>query len=82
MKFATPIGATSGKRVQVSLPAVVSMMAVEPVPVVAAGLATDALGFVAGAGLEAGVVCDMPATDIAAISKQIDTEIRMGLLSS
>src|ERR1700737_213237 len=60
MKLATPTGALSGKRVQVSLPAVVSMTAVGSAGVVAAGLvaATAGAGFLAGAVLAAGVVCD------------------------
>jgi hypothetical protein len=60
MKLATPIGALSGKSVQVILPAVVSMMATgSPDDVVAAGLAAVvAAGFFAGAVLGAGVVCE------------------------
>src|ERR1700693_4643194 len=71
MKLATPMGATSGNRVQVSLPAVVSMMAVGWADVVVAGLAAAvAAGFFAGAVLAAGVVCDHPSEHVGAISKQ------------
>src|SRR6478672_10115635 len=77
VKLATPIGALSGNRVQVSLPAVVSMTAVGKAAVGVAGLAaTAAAGFLAGAVLGAGAVCDHPAEQ-AAISRQIEKQIRM-----
>src|ERR1700690_1769354 len=78
MKLATPMGATSGNRVQVSLPAVVSMTAVGWADVVAAGLAAVvAAGFFTGADLAAGLVCDHPAEHVAAISKQIEKQFRI-----
>src|SRR5580704_16434418 len=56
-KFATPIGALSGNRVQVSLPAVVLMTAVGFAATAAApGFA--AVGFLAGAAGAAGDACD------------------------
>ena len=78
MKLATPIGALSGKSVQVSLPAVVSMMAVGPAVGDAAGLAAAAAaGFFAGADFAAGAVCDQTAEHMAEITKQIERLIRM-----
>ena len=64
---------------QVSLPAVVSMTAVGWADVVAAGLAAvaAAAGFFAGVVLAAGVVCDHPAENAAAISKQIERQCRI-----
>src|ERR1700730_7221016 len=79
MKLATPMGATSGNRVQVSLPAVVSMTAVGCADVVAAGLTAvvAAAGFFAGVVFAAGVVCDHTAEHAAAISKQIERQCRI-----
>src|SRR6476646_9023481 len=82
MKLATPIGALSGKRVQVSLPAVVSIMAVGPAAGAEAGLAaTAAAGFFAGAALAAGAACDQTVEHIvenmAEISKQLARPVRM-----
>jgi hypothetical protein len=77
MKLATPIGATSGKRVQVSLPAVVSIVAVGWADVGAAGFAAAVAGFLAGAVFGAGVVCDHPAKHSDAINKHIEKQIRI-----
>jgi hypothetical protein len=82
MKLATPMGATSGNSVQVSLPAVVSMMAVGRAGVVVAGLAAAAAaGFFAGAAFgvvcAAGAVWDHPAEHAAASSKQIEKHFLM-----
>src|ERR1700737_514969 len=79
MKLATPTGALSGKRVQVSLPAAVSMTAVGPVEVVVAGLvatAAAAAGFLVGAVLAAGDVCDHIVVHPAEINKRV-AKIRM-----
>src|SRR5450755_1841653 len=77
VKLATPMGALSGNRVQVSLPAVVSMMAVGSAAVGAAGLAATAVaGFLTGAVLAAGAVCDHPAAHVAT-SKTIEKQILM-----
>ena len=62
---------------QVSLPAVVSMMAVGRAGVAAAGLAAAAAGVFAGAALCAGAVCDHPDETAAAISKQIEKHFLM-----
>jgi hypothetical protein len=79
MKLATPRGATSGNSVQVSLPAVVSIMAAGCADAVGAGLAAvvAAAGFFAGVVFAAGVVCDHPAEHAAAISKQIERRCRI-----
>ena len=71
----------SGKSVHVSLPAVVSMIAVGPADKVAAGVAAAAAaGFLAGVAFAAGAVCDQPAKHMAEISKQIEKQIRMDAL--
>src|SRR5437016_3554054 len=81
MKLATPMGACSGKRVQVILPAVVSMMAVGPAAGAPASLAAAvAAVFLAGAVLVAGAAWDQPAEHIAEISKITEKQIRMGAL--
>src|ERR1700687_54727 len=77
MKLATPMGATSGNKVQVSLPAVFSIIAVGWADVVAAGLAAAvAADFFAGAVFAAGLVCDA-AEHAAGISRQIERQIRI-----
>jgi hypothetical protein len=64
--------------VQVSLPAVVSMMAVGRTGAAAAGLAAAAAaGFFAGVVLCAGAVCDHPDETATAISKQIEKQFLM-----
>src|SRR6185312_13055838 len=78
MKLATPIGALSGKSVQVSLPAVVSIMAAGPAAGAAAGLAaTAATDFFAGADLAAGAVCDQAAEHARESNKQTKRLLRM-----
>src|ERR1700690_4134990 len=78
MKLATPMGALSGNRVQVSLPAVVSMTAVGKAAEVTAGLAATAVaGFFAGVAGAAGVVCDQLAEQAIATSKLVKKHFRM-----
>ena len=78
MKLATPMGASSGNSVQVSLPAVVSMMAVGRARcgVPRGGRLVRGLR-PCGAVWAAGAVCDHPAEHAAAISKQIEKHFLM-----
>src|SRR5262249_30181247 len=76
MKFSTPMGALSGKRLQYILPTVVSMIAVGFPAAWPAGLAADAAGFAAVDGLAAGAweVC---ATATAASNANTKRFLRM-----
>ncbi|SPF32094.1 hypothetical protein SBA1_1030028 [Candidatus Sulfotelmatobacter kueseliae] len=75
MKFSTPIGALSGNRVQVILPAVVSMMAVGRAGACTAGWAA-ALGLAAGAAWL--LVCAKATKAVINISIRINNALRMG----
>src|SRR5579872_1111415 len=77
MKFATPIGALSGKSVQVILPAVVSITAVG-LAVVAAGLA--AVPAFAGAACPADFVCANAINAAIMIVPKIANILRMNAL--